>query len=84
MGEFQLYRCTECGKVSVSLGWIHGHAEKHNGLGPFNIIPDPRRTANPDALNEFIEVIEVESFKQVPAKEAAIRNGGEIDNEVFK
>lgn len=35
-----LYRCTECGKLSVSIGWLHAHIDgKHRGWGPFNLLP---------------------------------------------
>jgi len=37
-----VYRCTECGKESVSVGWLHAHIEaKHTGFGPFNLLPNP-------------------------------------------
>jgi hypothetical protein len=61
--EIELYRCTECGKISVSRGYLHGHIEKHQGFGPFNIIPDPRKTANPDALDEKTEVLTVTEYE---------------------
>lgn len=67
--HFELYRCTECGKLSVSLGWIHGHIEKHQGIGPFNLIPDPRKTANPDALMMKTEVIQVTDYRTVDEPE---------------
>ena len=58
-----IYRCTECGHLSTSLGYIHGHAEKHNpGLDPWGLIPDPRKTANPDHLNTMVEAVRVEEF----------------------
>lgn len=60
-----LYRCTECGKESTSLGWLHAHIEKHQGFGPFNIIPDPLKTANFDALMEKTEVLRVEEYNIV-------------------
>ena len=59
--QLVIYRCKKCGKISVSLGWIHGQAEKHNpGLDPWGIIPDPRKTANPDHLNTIVEAVCVE------------------------
>jgi len=61
--ELVIYRCTQCGKLSVSLGWLHGHIEKHQGFGPFNLIPDPRKMANPDALNEKTEAIRVTDYE---------------------
>lgn len=42
-----IYRCTECGKQSVSVGWLHAHIEaKHTGFGPFNLIPNPFAIGN--------------------------------------
>lgn len=60
--QMRLYRCKECGKVSVSLGYLHGHIEKHQGFGPFNLIPNPFKTANPAALMEKTEVLYVREF----------------------
>ena len=61
--EIVIYRCTECGYLSTSLAYIHGHVEGHNpGLGPWGLIPDPRKTANPDHLNTMVEAVRVEEF----------------------
>jgi hypothetical protein len=51
-----LYRCTECGNVSDSLGRLHAHAERHRGLFGIQL---PWRYGDFDALMEFTEVLEV-------------------------
>lgn len=28
-GDLVLFQCTECGYVSMSLGWLHSHVESH-------------------------------------------------------
>lgn len=27
-----VYRCTECGKTSVCIGWLHAHIERHGSI----------------------------------------------------
>lgn len=61
-GDITLYRCTECGKLSVSIGYLHGHIEGHRGWGPFNILP-PLPTGNPDRLMEYTETIHVTDYE---------------------
>lgn len=58
----EIYRCTECGKLSVSVGWLHGHIEKHLGWGPWNIFPPPL-PGNYEALMEKTEVLEVTDYE---------------------
>lgn len=70
--ELVLYRCTECGKTSVSVGWLHAHIEKHVGFGPFNIIPDPRKHANFNALMEHTEVLRVDEYSVVDIEEVEV------------
>lgn len=57
----ELYRCSECGKTSVSLGWIHAHIEKHRGYTRFNIqIPFTKTSmANVDELEKLTEEYEI-------------------------
>ena len=65
-------RCTECGYLSTSLGFIHGHAEKHNpGLDPWGIIPDPRYTADPEHLNTVVEAVVVDDYATAHPDEVA-------------
>lgn len=63
--EIVLYRCKECGNISTSLGFLHGQMERHFGLGPWNLIPDPRKTANYDFLMSKTEVIRVTDYDVV-------------------
>lgn len=60
--EIELYRCTECGKASVSIGYLHAHIEGHLGWGPFNMLPPPF-PGNFDALMEKTEVIRVTEYE---------------------
>lgn len=53
----EVYRCTECGKVSASEGWLSVHAARHYGWGPFGLLPPLGNTV---VLSEYIEVLEVE------------------------
>ena len=60
-GDLVLFRCRECGYISLSLGKTHGHIEKHRGYTRFNIqIPFTKTaTANIDRLMEYTEVLRV-------------------------
>jgi hypothetical protein len=58
----ELYRCTECGKLSVSLGWLHSHIERHLGWGPWKMLPPPL-PGNADALMDKTEVIQVTDYE---------------------
>lgn len=66
--QIVLYRCTECGKVSTSLGFLYGHAEKHRGFFGFKL---PWKWGDFDALMELTEVIEVTDYAvhDISAKE---------------
>jgi hypothetical protein len=71
--EFVLYRCTDCGKVSVSVGWLHAHIEsKHFGFGPWNIIPDPRKMGNFDADMTKTDVIRVTHYEHADIGEVNV------------
>jgi hypothetical protein len=65
-----LYRCTECGKESVSVGWLHAHIEaKHTGFGPFNLIPNPFALGNFDRDMDMTEVLRATDPEQVTIDE---------------
>lgn len=53
---FELYRCKKCGKVSVSIGWLHAHIEKHLGFFGFRL---PWNVGNTDDLMELTEIVKV-------------------------
>lgn len=71
-----LYKCDKCGKISISLGFLHGHMEKHNGFGPFNIFPDLRKTANFEYLMEYTTVLEVKEIREISLSKAKNLEGG--------
>lgn len=62
-----IYRCTECGKLSVDIGWLHGHIEKHRGLFGLQL---PWRVGNFDALMEMTEVLRVDDYSVISLEEA--------------
>jgi hypothetical protein len=70
-GRTVLFRCTECGYTSLSLGGTHGHIEKHRGYTRFNIqIPFTKTSmANVGRLMEYTEVIAVDETEEVPLDE---------------
>ena len=68
--ELVIYRCTECGKTSVSLGWLHAHAEKHRGLFGLQF---PWRIGDFDALMEMTEVLRIEEYREVDLDEVEVR-----------
>lgn len=57
--EFVVYRCSECGKKSESIGRLHAHIERHRGLFGFQL---PWRYGDFDELMEMTEVIEVTEY----------------------
>lgn len=59
----ELFRCTECGKLSVSQGWLAAHVDaKHRGFTRFNIQPPvgPRAPGQASEIDRHIERIEAE------------------------
>jgi len=67
--DIVVYRCTECGKTSVSLGWLHAHVEKHRG---FFGIPLPWRYGDFNALMDMTEVLRVTDFEQTDLDEVVV------------
>ncbi len=65
-GDLVLFRCTECGYTSMSLGWLHAHAEKHRGLFGLQL---PWRVGDFDALMEITEVVRVADAEEIPLEE---------------
>jgi len=69
-GAVVVYRCTECGKKSVSVGWLHAHIEaKHTGFGPFNLIPNPFALGNFDNDMTMTEVLRADDPESVTLDE---------------
>lgn len=73
-GKLVIFRCSECGAVSVSLGWIHGHIEKHRGYTRFKIpIPFTRESpANVDELMKRTEILVVEDHSLANIEEVSV------------
>lgn len=55
-----IYRCTECGTQTLSLGKLHSHIEKHRGL--FGI-QWPWSVGDFDELLDLTEVVVVEEVE---------------------
>lgn len=70
-GDLVLFRCTECGYVSLSLGWLHGHIERHRGYTRFGIQLPLTKTSpgNVDELMKRTEVLLVEDTSEVSLDE---------------
>ncbi|MCU4926910.1 hypothetical protein OB905_13125 [Halobacteria archaeon AArc-dxtr1] len=64
--EIEIYRCKECGKISTSLGWLHGHAGKHRGWGIswLRIVP-PWKVGDAEALMEMTETLQITDYEVV-------------------
>lgn len=58
--QIELYRCKECGKISTSVGWLHGHAEKHRGFFGLQL---PWKFGDFDELQELTETITVTDYE---------------------
>lgn len=68
--EIVVYRCTECGKTSVSIGWLHAHVERHRGFFGLQL---PWRVGDFDALMEMTEVLRVEDYSEVDIERGGSR-----------
>lgn len=66
-----LFRCTECGFTSMSLGYLHGHAERHRGYTRFGIqLPFTKSSpGNYDALMDLTEVLRVDQTSEIDVSE---------------
>ena len=73
-GDLVLFRCTECGYTSLSIGSTHAHVEKHRGYTRFNIqIPFTKTTkANVDRLMEFTEIVRVTDTEEVTLEQVGL------------
>jgi hypothetical protein len=69
--DLVLFRCSECGYTSLSLGSTHAHIERHRGYTRFGIqIPFTKTAlANVDALMERTEVVRVNETSDISIKE---------------
>jgi hypothetical protein len=72
-GDLVVFRCTECGFTSLSLGTLHAHVETHRGYTRFGIqIPFTKTAIGKfDRLMDYTQVLlvtdtEVVSLSDVP------------------
>lgn len=65
-GQFVIYPCTECGRISENIGSLHAHAETHRGLFGLQW---PWRYGDFDALMELTEVLRVDDYAIVDLEE---------------
>lgn len=70
-GDLVLFRCKECGYVSMSIGSIHAHIEKHRGYTRFGIQLPFTKTAmgNHEELNKRTEVLRVDEATEIELEE---------------
>lgn len=70
-GRPVVFRCTECGQRSQSLGSLHAHIESHRGYTRFNIqIPFTHTSLGEfDELMERTEVLAVEDISTVDLRD---------------
>jgi len=66
-GDLVLFRCTECGYTTLSLGGLHGHIEGHRGYTRLNIGIPFTKTAmgNVDELMKRTEVLRVDETEAI-------------------
>lgn len=66
-GDLVLFRCRECGYISMSLGSLHAHVEKHRGYTRFNIQLPFTKTAiaNADQLMKRTDVLRVADVETI-------------------
>ena len=70
-GRLVVFRCRECGYVSLSLGALHGHAEQHRGYTRLKIqLPFTRTSPGDfDRLMEYTEVVRVDAETEITLDE---------------
>jgi hypothetical protein len=70
-GDLVIFRCTECGFTSLSLGGLHGHIERHRGYTRLNIQVPFTKTAmaNMDELMQRTEVLRVRQTESISLEE---------------
>lgn len=70
-GDLVLFRCSECGFASLSLGTLHAHVERHRGYTRFNIqVPFTKTSIGDfDQLMDYTEVLRVDETSEVALEE---------------
>lgn len=70
-GGLVLFRCSECGFTSLSLGSTHAHIEGHRGYTRFNIqiLLTKTSMANVDELMKRTEIVRVTDTEDIELQE---------------
>lgn len=70
-GDPVLFRCSECGYRSQSLGALHGHIEGHRGYTRFNISIPFTNTSLGDyeTLMAYTEILRVTDTERISREE---------------
>ena len=70
-GRLVLFRCTECGYISLSLGGLHVHIESHRGYTRFNIQLPFTGSSQGDfgALMDRTQVLRVDDVTEIDREE---------------
>lgn len=66
--QHTIYRCTECGAHSLSIGKLHAHIERHRGFLGLQL---PWRVGDADELMEMTEIVVVEESETFSAGDEA-------------
>jgi len=69
--EIVVYRCTDCGKTSTSIAWLHAHCETHRGVFGVQL---PWRVGDFDALMELTEVLRVTEYEHVDIEDVQVKS----------
>jgi len=70
-GNLVVFRCSECGQHSLSLGSLHAHIESHRGYTRFGIQLPFTKTAiaNGDELMKRTEIVRVAETESTTLQE---------------
>lgn len=70
-GDPVLFRCSDCGRLSMSLGSLHAHVERHRGYTRFGIQLPIGKTSpgNFEQLMEMTQVLRVTDVETVRLEE---------------
>jgi len=70
-GDLVLFRCSECGRVDLSMGSLHSHIEGHRGYTRFGIQIPFTSTAmgDVDELMKRTEILRVQEAEEISLSE---------------
>jgi hypothetical protein len=69
--DIVIFRCTDCGKTSTSIGSLHAHCEKHHGIFGIQL---PWRIGDFEALMEYTEVLRVTDYEHVDIDDVEVQS----------